>query len=55
MKLAKSGDAYFSIDEVEQYMLDQSNIKILDDKNEDYYYINTNFVTFNKNKREKEK
>ena len=50
MKLAKSGDAYFSIDEVEQYMLDQSNIKILDDKNEDYYYINTNFVTFNKNK-----
>ena len=50
MKLAKSGDAYFSIDEIEQYMLDQSNIKILDDKNEDYYYINTNFVAYNKNK-----
>ena len=50
MKLAKSGDAYFSIKEIEQYMLDQSNIKISDDKNEDYYYINTNFNQFNKNK-----
>ena len=50
MKLAKSGDAYFSLDKVDQFILDQSNIKIPDDKNEDYYYINTNFNKLNKNK-----
>ena len=50
MKLAKSGDAYFSLDKLDQYILDQSNIKISDDKNEDYYYIDTNLNKLNKNK-----
>ena len=50
MKLAKSGDAYFSLDKLDQYILDQSNIKLSDDKNEDYYYIDTNLNKLNKNK-----
>ena len=50
MKLAKSGDAYFSLDKIDQYILDQSNIKISDNENNDYYYINTNLNQLNKNK-----
>ena len=50
MKLAKSGDAYFSLDKLDPYILDQSNIKFPDDKNDDYYYIDTNFKKLNKNK-----
>ena len=32
MKLAKSGDAYFSLDKVDQYILSQSNLKLPDDE-----------------------
>ena len=43
MKLAKSGDAYFSLDKIDKYILDQSNIKIKSDDEDDYYYyINMN-------------
>ena len=41
---------HFFLDKVDQYILDQSNIKLPDNKNEDYYYINTNFNKLNKNK-----
>ena len=41
MKLAKSGDAYFSLEKFDKYILDQSNIKIPNDNNDDYYYYNT--------------
>ena len=47
MKLAKSGDAYFPLEKEDQYILEQSNLTIPDDKNEDYYYMKT---IFNKNK-----
>ena len=39
MKLAKSGDAYFSLEKMDKYILNQSNIKIPNDNNDDYYYI----------------
>lgn len=53
MQLAKSGDAYFSLDKekIDKYILEQSNLKIEDDKNKDYYYLDTNFIKLNKNKR----
>jgi len=41
MKLAKSGDAYFSLEKLDKYILDQSNIKIPTDNNDDYYYYDT--------------
>ena len=41
MKLAKSGDAYFSLEKIDKYILDQSNIKIPNDK-DDYYFIESN-------------
>ena len=41
MKLAKSGDAYFSLEKMDKYILDQSNIKIPTDNNDDYYYYDT--------------
>ena len=52
MKLAKSGDAYFSLDKgkLDKYILAQSNLKIEDNKNNDYYFIDTNFIKLNKNK-----
>jgi phosphatidate phosphatase PAH1 len=50
MKLAKSGDAYFSLDKVDQYILSQSNLKLPDDENNDYYYMNTNFKKFTEDK-----
>ena len=39
MKLAKSGDAYFSLEKIDKYILDQSSIKIENDKKDDYYYV----------------
>jgi phosphatidate phosphatase LPIN len=52
MKLAKSGDAYFSLDKdkLDKYIIQQSNLKIEDNNNNDYYYIDTNFIKLNKNK-----
>ena len=41
MKLAKSGDAYFSLEKIDKYILDQSNIKIPNDK-DDYFFIESN-------------
>ena len=50
MKLAKSGDAYFSLDKIDQYILDQSNIKIPDNENNDYYYMDASFNRIKNNK-----
>ena len=51
MKLAKSGDAYFSLDNINKYILDQSNLKIENESHDDYYYINQNIEKINnKNK-----
>ena len=51
MKLAKSGDAYFSLDNINKYILDQSNLKIENESHDDYYYINQNIGKINnKNK-----
>lgn len=41
MKLAKSGDAYFYLKNLDENSLDKSDIKINDDKNEDYYYLDS--------------
>ena len=49
MKLSKSGDAYFSLEKIDKYILDQSNIKIKDNEN-DYYYIDMNINDINNNK-----
>ena len=51
MKLAKSGDAYFSLDKIDKYILDQSNIKIKSDDEDDYYYINMNLEKNNSKKK----
>ena len=50
MKLSKSGDAYFSLDKLDKYILDQSSIKIENENKDDYYYINMNLDKGNKNK-----
>ena len=49
MKLAKTGDAYFSLDKIDKYILDQSNIKIENDSKNDFYFINMNIENNNKN------
>ena len=38
MKLSSCGDAYFILDNLTNFIIDQSNIKIEDNKNNDYYY-----------------
>ena len=53
MKLTKSGDAYFALDKIDKYILDQSNIKIESDNKDDFYYINMNIEKNNKNKNNK--
>jgi len=51
MNLAKSGDAYFSLGNINKYILDQSNLKIENESHDDYYYINQNIGKINnKNK-----
>ena len=49
MKLSKSGDAYFSLEKIDKYILDQSNIKIKNNE-DDYYYIDMNINDINNNK-----
>lgn len=48
MKLASSGDAYFVLDDLNDYIINQSNIKIKDENNNDYYYNEYNALN-NKN------
>ena len=55
MKLAKTGDAYFSLDKIDKYILDQSNIKIENEKKDDFYYINMNIEKNNKNNKSNKK
>ena len=43
MKLAKSGDAYFLLDKLDPYIVEQTDIKIPNKNNEDYYYLDTTF------------
>jgi len=50
MKLAKSGDAFFYLDKLDPYILDQTNLKIQDEDNEDYYYLDTKFNKLYKDK-----
>ena len=50
MKLSKSGDAYFSLEKIDKYILDQSNIKIKDNENDYYIDMNINDINNNKNK-----
>ena len=50
MKLSKSGDAYFSLEKLDKYILGQSSIKIENESKDDYYYINMNLDKNNKYK-----
>ena len=50
MKLAKSGDAYFYLKNLDENSLDKSEIKIDDDNGEDYYYIESHRKTWKDNK-----
>ena len=50
MKLAKSGDAYFLLDKLDQYIVDQANIKFPNNNNEDYYYIDKSYKKLKNNK-----
>ena len=49
MKLSKSGDAYFSLEKIDKYILDQSNIKIKEN-DDDFYYMDMNINNVNDNK-----
>ena len=50
MKLSKSGDAYFSLEKIDKYILDQSNIKIKEN-DDDYYYMDMNINNANDNNK----
>ena len=49
MKLAKSGDGYFYLNNLDENSLDKSDIKV-DDSGEDYYFLDNNFKKLKDNK-----
>ena len=50
MKLAKSGDGYFYLNNLDDNSLDKSDIKYDDDHDDDSYFIDTNFKKLKNNK-----
>ena len=50
MKLAKSGDGYFYLNNLDENSLDKSDIKVDDDSGEDYYFLDNNFKKLKDNK-----
>ena len=50
MKLSKSGDAYFYLENLDENSLDKSEIKFDDDNGEDYYFFENNFKKLKVNK-----
>ena len=50
MKLAKSGDGYFYLNNLDENSLDKSDIKVDDDNGEDYYFLDNNFKKLKDNK-----
>ena len=50
MKLAKSGDGYFYLNNLDDNSLDKSDIKYDDDHDDDSYFIDTNFKELKNNK-----
>ena len=50
MKLAKSGDGYFYLNNLDENSLDKSDIKVDNDSGEDYYFLDNNFKKLKDNK-----